>query len=370
VENYHFKNITKGFSKALFLLVTLSIPHSSQAQCNPVSAQLQVSGDDTSYVWINGFPVGGGPISYCGGGCGPATISVPTTVFTQGQTVLVAVETDNVNPNLIFSTWALDITCSGGFQWVISSETYPSIPLYFDPNGKGADSVSCTGAGALPPSNDSGGNSWYSFVYNPLSNPFTLTGAAVGGNTYAAPIFDPVTHAVIPPVSYNSSGNVPTACGILYWRQLVVIPTPTPTLTPTSTATPTLTPTVTPTFTPTSSPTLTFTPTQTFTPTVTPTPTNSFTPTNSPTNTNTPTPTNTPTVTPTPTNTLSPTPPLLPPTHLPQPPPPRPVATPATLAPRLLLLQIIFTCPKTLSILTRGPFPFSWLIPFTPAPIP
>ena len=285
------------------------------SQCTPQSANILVSGDDNSYVWINGTAVGPVPVLYCGGSCVPTPIQVPTTVFNQGQSVLVAVETDNINPTETFSAWSLEINCVGGFNWVISSQSYPAIPMYYDPNG----GMAATCAGQAPPPLDGASNPWTAFTYNPASNPFAPTGVPVTGTQFAATIFNQVTGAPIPPVSYAASGYVSTSCGALYWRELAVIPTPTqtPTLTPSSTPTltATLTPSSTPTFspTPTYSPTPSFTPTITYTPTLTPTPTNTFTPTDSftpsstPTKTCTFTPTSTPTVTFTHTSTFTPT---------------------------------------------------------------
>jgi hypothetical protein len=135
----------------------------------------------------------------------------------------------------------------------------------------------------------------------------------VTGDTFAPLINNLVSGASIPPVSYNASGYVPGACGILYWRQLVTIPTPTVTPTPTftftltPTYTVTLTPTFTPTFTNTNTPTITYTPTNTLSPTLTFTHTNTFTPTLTATATSSSTPTHTPTLTYTPTHTFTPT---------------------------------------------------------------
>ncbi len=297
------KSERKGYFH-LFLLtgcaLLFSIPHSTQAQCTPASAQFLESGDDNTYAWVNGFPVtnttSGVTFPYCGSGCVPTPVPVPTSDFDEGQNVLLAVETDNINPDLVFSAWELEITCTSGFQWVISSQTYPTIPLYFDPNGAGAGS-SCSGAGAAPPTVDGSGNPWFSYLYNPVSSPFTETGAPVTGTTFAPFIYNPITGALIPPVSYNASGNVPGSCGILYWRELITIPTPTFTPTPTSTFTltptftPTLTPTLTTTFTFTNTPTITYTPTNTLSPTFTFTPTNTFTPTLTATPTSSSTPT-------------------------------------------------------------------------------
>lgn len=197
-------------------------PTSARAQCTPISAQILTSGDDNTSFWINGTQIPGGGV-YCNIGCIPTPIPVPTTVFNQGQSIVLSVATTNVNPNLIFSSWALDITCSGGDHSVVTSETYPAIPLYYDPNG------AC--AGDAPPPLDGGGNPWTAFLYNPASNPFTLTGSPVTGTTYATRIYNPVTGDQIPPVSYDPSG-AGGSCGVLYWRQTLVLPTPLPTLGP------------------------------------------------------------------------------------------------------------------------------------------
>jgi hypothetical protein len=283
----------------VFLLSTLGTCSSLFAQCTPVSAQFLESGDDVTTAWVNGTLIAG-PLAYCGGACVATPIPVPTTVFNEGQSVVLAVETDNINPTQTFSAWELEINCSGGFNWVLSSATYPTIAIDWDPNGGAA----ATCAGAAPPPLDGGSNAWNAFAYSPAINPFSYTGAPVTGVPFAAPIHDLVTGALIPPISYNASAYIATACGALYWRQVAVIPTPTatPTLTPsstptnTATITPTYTPTNTPTITPTYTPTYNPTNTATNTPTVTPT----FTPTYTPTQTFTPTSTYTPTSTPTP----------------------------------------------------------------------
>ena len=151
------------------------------SQCTPSSANLLVSGDDNSYIWINGHVVSPSPVTYCGGvACVPTPIPVPTTVFDQGQSVLVAVETDNTNPNQTFGAWSLEINCAGGFDWVISSESYATIPFYWDPNG----GMAATCAGAAPPQPDGAAVSWFGFAYNPASDPFTMTAAPVTGAVY------------------------------------------------------------------------------------------------------------------------------------------------------------------------------------------
>jgi hypothetical protein len=299
-----FKFNLQRFSRVLplFLLAgVLGFPAVLLAQtCNPVSAQFITSGDDNTYAWVNGVSIGSFPYCGTGSGCVATPVPVPTTVFNEGQSVVLAVETDNINPNLVFSAWALEVNCNGGFEEVISSQSYPFINLYYDPNGAGVGDAACTQGGAVPPPLDGMGNTWNSFVYNPASNPFAETGAPITESPYyAAPIS--VSGNLIQPISYNASAYTPGSCGILYWRQVLTFPTPTPTSTYTFTSTPTLTPTLTPTYTP------SFTPTMTYTPTVTPTPTDTFTPTNTPTHTDTFTPSSTPTKTFTPTSTYTPT---------------------------------------------------------------
>ncbi len=302
--------LSTPFLLLILLLSPLEIRR-AEAQCLPVSGRIWLSGDDTTLVWVNGVYVGS--VTFCGSGCtppGPFTLPSPTLV---GPGLTVAVETINDNPVQVFSSWALEFSCLGGGIAVITSEnpSAPGLSLYWDPNG-GATCV-----GNSPPPTDGSGNDWTSVGYNPPSGYFTQTGAAVTGTTYGNLITDPSTGVTITPISYSAAATV-GYCGILYWRQVMTLPTPlptdtfTPTLTSTYTPTPTATPTLTKTLTPTRTPTITKTPTPTMTPTLSRTPTfsptwtNSSTITNTPTQTGTPTPTFSPTSTFTPTNTATP----------------------------------------------------------------
>src|SRR5271170_1300981 len=111
-ENELFKNLMRANATHSFLRLTLFlvfplalIPKPTPAQtCSPVSAQFITSGDDNTYAWVNGTSIGSFP--YCGQTtCVPAPVPVPITVFNEGQSLVLSVETDNVNPNLAFSAW-------------------------------------------------------------------------------------------------------------------------------------------------------------------------------------------------------------------------------------------------------------------------
>jgi hypothetical protein len=248
------------------------------------------SGDDNTYVWMNGVFVGFFP--YCGGSCVPVPIPVPPAALT-GPGLTLAIQTDNTNPTGVFSSWALDVNCSGGGRSVVTSgnPAAPGLSLHWDLSGGGT----CVGPNPPPP--DGAAMTWTGVGYVPPPGYFTSPAASVTGAVFASTIYHPMTGAPLNPISFDPSGMVSNNCGILYWRQVITLPTPPPT----ATFTPTSTSTFTPTFT--SPPTASFTSTWTGTPTNTATSTNTFTSTNTPTVTFTPTWTGTSTNTPTFTNT-------------------------------------------------------------------
>ncbi len=265
----------------LAFLFSLLRPLPVFAQCAPVSARIWESGDDTTQVWVNGSYLGSKDYCNLSSGCSPDSLCFPLPLDKlTGAQVCVAVQTTNVNPVMVFSSWELEVDCSGNKPFVVVSENpaRSGISLYWDPTG----GSSC-GLGHPPPV-DGQGNNWTDLAYNPASNPFTLTGEAVTANTWScAHIKNAFTGIVIPYISYNASaaGSGPTnACGVLYWRQIAKLPVwiyaPTPaavfTSTPTCawTALPAPVPTLTPTFTP--------LPFFTFTPLPTPRPTRTWTP--------------------------------------------------------------------------------------------
>ncbi|HJT24648.1 MAG TPA: hypothetical protein VJ873_08740, partial [bacterium] len=95
------------------------------AQCTPTSATLCVSSDDYSNVYVGGtlignFPYAGAPGT--GGAANPTCISVSTALLTGAQ-VCLAVYTQNTAPQDTFSSWNLDITCSGGNHSEITSSS-------------------------------------------------------------------------------------------------------------------------------------------------------------------------------------------------------------------------------------------------------
>ena len=250
--------------------MNLLSPDSLWAQCEPVSARVGVSGDDTTEVWVNGSYLGAK--SYCdmNKGCHAESLFFPVPLQKlPGPQVCLAIKTTNVNPVRVFSSWELVVDCAGVKPFVVTNEAKSGISLYWDPTGG-----SNCGVGASPPV-DSRGDIWTDLDYNPSSNPFTLAGAPVTADTYTcAQILNPFTGFVLHYISYDgeSAGAGPgKACGVLYWRQIAQLPAWLPTSTPTVAFTPTHSftpippkPTLTPTFTP--LPFFTFTPSFTWSP--------------------------------------------------------------------------------------------------------
>ncbi len=341
-------------------------PISLGAQCAPVSARICESGDDTTQVWVNGSYLGSKDYCNLSSGCSPDSLCFPVPLGKlPGPQVCIAVETTNVNPVMVFSSWELEVDCAGNKPFVVNSENpaESGISLDWDPAG----GSSC-GLGHFPPV-DGQGNNWTDLAYNPASNPFTLTGEAVTANTWScARIMNAFTGAVIPYISYaaGAAGSGPTsACGVLYWRQIAKLPvwiyaspptavfTSTPTFA--STPPPTPIPRLTATFIP--LPFFTFTPIPIPRPTRTPTP---FPP---PRLFQVPTPTRrlklkpTPTfvwATPTPTWTYLPLP-----AWTPSPPPPRrkPTPIPAWLPTLVKAQAVVFQTPPVEIYVTFGDGP-------------
>jgi len=314
----------KALPRLLGLFFLVATPQPTTAQCVPTAAQIWVAGDDTTDVWVNGTFIG--TSTYCQSPCVPAPMALPTSVVTSlAFGVVLALRTDNSNPTGLSTSWALDVTCSGGGRSAVTSQDLANIDLYWDPNS----GVTCTGP-TFPPQ-DTMGLNWFEPFYNPFSNLFTLAAQPVTSTIWYARVFDPINGSTVPAVSFDPSGSIPDACGSLYWRHVVPLPTPIPTSTPTPTLTSTpthsptitLTPSFTRTATATRTSTATGTPTRTLTSTRTATlsatatisstltSTRTATSTRTVTNTTTPVPsataTRTPTVSPTPTVTRTPT---------------------------------------------------------------
>jgi hypothetical protein len=270
---------------ALILAAGLSKPPSLAAQCVPISAKICVSGDDITQVWVNGSYVGS--MDYCASadGCDGShlCLPVPLKVF-QGPQVCLALETTNLNPTMVYTSWELEVDCQGNKSFIVNNEERIKAPpsLYWDPTG----GFNC-GRGS-PPLADANDRNWMDPLYHPASNSFTLPGAIVTADTFTAvPIQSDLPGATLPFVSHDASaaGSGPyQGCGVLYWRQVAYMPAFVPTSTPLVYLTPTATPTLTrtpipqPTRTPwpTATPTKTWTHIPTFTPWPTSTPT--FTP--------------------------------------------------------------------------------------------
>jgi uncharacterized repeat protein (TIGR01451 family) len=223
-QKNRIKTAKEVFCRLLFFVGALLflIPKSVQAQaCVPTGGSILSSGDDTTAFWVDGNAIAGDQ-TYCQPPCVPTPITVPLADFTAGTNVVFAAATTNINPSLVFSSYELDISCAGGGDVVISSASVTG--FYYDPNGN------C--GGGAPPPNDPASNTWYDTTYNPTINDFSNSSVPVTGTTYVTQVFNPITGAVIPFSSYNASGSA-GSCGIIYWRQAEVLPTPVATLGPT-----------------------------------------------------------------------------------------------------------------------------------------
>ncbi len=175
------------------------------AQCVPLSAQICVSGNYITQIWVNGSFVGS--MDYCAtaDGCDSShlCLPVPLKVF-QGTRVCLALETSNLNPPVVYSSWELEVNCQGGKSFIVNNEESVKAPpaLYWDPTG----GPNC-GAGA-PPLSDSQGHNWMDPQYNPASNPFTLTAAIVAADTETAVhIKSDMPGATLPFVSHNTEAS-------------------------------------------------------------------------------------------------------------------------------------------------------------------
>ncbi len=196
------------------------------AQCTPTAATLCASGDDITTVYAGGSLLG--TFGYAGapgtnGAGNPTCMTVSTSLLTGAQ-VCLAIETQNTNPEDNFSSWDLDITCSGGNHSEITSSG----------SGISVDYIS-SGNPAPTPSNDSSSNPWYSTAFSGGSTFSTsFCSGGVTAATWAEAIYNPLTGKQLPFIANNCSGDYSTGNtdGALYWHQCTTIPPPQPTLPP------------------------------------------------------------------------------------------------------------------------------------------
>ncbi len=205
------------------LLFTLLLPYRVKAQCTPTSATLCISSDDYSQAYVGGsligtFPYAGAPGT--GGAANPTCISVSTSLLT-GSQVCLGIYTQNTAPQDTFSSWDLDITCSGGTHSEITSGS----------GGLSVDYVS-SGSPSTPPANDGSGNPWYATNYTGGGFSSSYCSSGVTASTWANALYNPVSGQRLPFIANNCSGDYGTSVGALFWRQCVPIPTPQPTIGP------------------------------------------------------------------------------------------------------------------------------------------
>ena len=187
-----------------------------------VSAQICAGGDDTSTIYINGNLLGN--ILYCNwdgsGACNAKCLPVPLSAFTMGASVCLAVKTQNLRPDINYSSWSLDVNCSGNHS-VITSDGGSGLQLYYHNDGTTNTPDPSPGPNGIP---------WYAPGYN--GGLFNLTPAVVTGSVWGQPVYNPVTGARVSPLANNSLGDYSTGTGALFWRQCAVLPTPQPTVGP------------------------------------------------------------------------------------------------------------------------------------------
>ena len=138
----------------------------------------------------------------------------------------MAVETQNTNPEDVFSSWDLDISCSGTNQHSEITSSSGGIQVDWVP----------TGNPAATPSPDSVANVWTAPGFNNSTGAFSSSYCAGGvtAATWANAIYNPVSGARLPFISNTCDGDYSTSntSGALFWRQCVTIPTPAPTIGP------------------------------------------------------------------------------------------------------------------------------------------
>ncbi len=198
------------------------------AQCTPTAATLCASGDDITTIYVGGTLIGTFPYAGAPGtnGAGNATcMSVNPSLLT-GGTVCLAVETQNTNPEDNFSSWDLDISCSGTNQHSEITSSSGGIQVDYVP----------TGYPAATPSPDNTTTAWYEPGFNNSTGAFSSSycSSGVTAATWANAIYNPVSGARIPFIANTCDGdyNATNNSGALFWRQCVTIPTPAPTIGP------------------------------------------------------------------------------------------------------------------------------------------
>ncbi len=140
----------------------------SGSMCCPVFAQICVSSDDWSQVYVGGVSLG--QVNYCDsngtGSCPPGCLDVPMSLLSVTQ-LYVAVYTQNTSCNNLYASWDLDITCSNGFHSEITSA-----------NGNVLMDYVSSGNPSTPPASN-----WYATNYNSSGGTWT---APVSVNTTSA----------------------------------------------------------------------------------------------------------------------------------------------------------------------------------------
>ena len=183
--------IVSSCVNGVFMFITifsaLFLSHQSlwAQSCTPSSATLCVAGDDNTYVWINGNeivtnqPSAGGflfpYVNWTDPGS-PLCVSVPLGDLS-GTNVISAV-TYNTACCDVWTSWALDISCSNTSNHTVITSSNTPDTFYFD-----------AGGGNPPPMN--GGLNWWQPAYSAPGTYFTSPSFNLGGHFWGKQIYDP-----------------------------------------------------------------------------------------------------------------------------------------------------------------------------------
>lgn len=221
----------------LFLILNVSPVFS--ATCTPISAQLCAAVDDWSQIFINGnlvtnaslptFPgvggVGNDGFPYCnvGAACSPMCISLNATQlgWLKATGNVISVRTLNTGYAELWTSYSLDVVCSGGGHSYVSSADLANMKMYYD---------SACPDGDIP---QYGGRNWYDPLYNWSSSGLLWTPPFIeDGQKYGQRLMDPQTGNLLPAISYATDSNTnDNDCKEIFIRHgfdLPIEPTPAP----------------------------------------------------------------------------------------------------------------------------------------------
>jgi uncharacterized repeat protein (TIGR01451 family) len=217
-------NPDKLFLFILFLYLFFIPNIIFSASCTPTMAVICVAPDDHAWVYINGnFIDEFHYVNWDETGV-PKCVTLTSTQLSSLQPTgnIIAVRNLNTNCCEIWSSWSLDVYCSGGGHSYTSSADTSGISMYHD-------NTPCPADTPVP----SGGYQWYQGSYNQSGSGLSwVAPTIVTGQKWGKRIWDPQTGNLLPALGYSVSSTAGTNdCMQLFYRQpfdLPVEPTPAP----------------------------------------------------------------------------------------------------------------------------------------------